>query len=209
MHSETLAPDTERVLRTLAGSPLLADFYLAGGTALALQFGHRLSVDLDFFSQKDFTLADAKKALVSLGAYTLENEEPGTLDGELDGVKLTLLRYEYPLLFPFVDFGGVRLADPRDIACMKLDAISSRGSKKDFIDLFVILEKYQLRDIFDLFDKKYAGIAYNRLHLLKSLSYFADAEEEPMPRMLRELSWETVMETIANEARKVLFQHGT
>ncbi len=201
MHTETLAPETKRVLEKIAVEKFLDNFYLAGGNALALFFGHRISVDLDFFSPEDFSLPFLRKSISELGSYTLVNEEPGTLDGVLDDVKLTFLRYPYPALFPFIFFGGVRMADPRDIACMKLDAVSSRGSRKDFVDLYVLMEKYKLADLLDLFEKKYSGIHYNRLHLLKSLTYFIDAEEEPMPRMLQDISWEEIKMKISEEAK--------
>jgi hypothetical protein len=174
---------------------------MVGGTALALHYGHRKSIDLDFISQRDFSLAHLKQSVSVLGRYTLENEEPGTLDGILDDVKLTFLRYEYPLLFPMISYEHIFLADSRDIACMKLDAISSRRSRKDFIDLYVLLEHYTLATLFEYFEKKYANIHYNKLHMIKSLSYFADAEEEPMPIMLRTLSWEAVKEKIIADAR--------
>ena len=204
MHTEILEEGTKRVLDKIRGTDLLADFYMVGGTALALHYGHRKSIDLDFFSPKDFSLPHLKKSVSELGNYTLENEEPGTLDGILDEVKLTFLRYEYPLLFPLISFDNIRLADPRDIACMKLDAISSRGSRKDFIDLFMLLEYFTLPELFELFKKKYSGIEYNKLHIIKSLSYFDDAEEEPMPIMLRNISWDEIKDKIIEEARALV-----
>ncbi len=204
MHTEILAEDTRRVLDKIRATGVLSDFYMVGGTALALHYGHRKSIDLDFFSPKDFSLLHLKKSISQLGNYTLENEEPGTLDGILDQVKLTFLRYEYPLLFPLISYENILLADARDIGCMKLDAISSRGSRKDFIDLFVLLDNHTLAELFELFKKKYSGIQYNKLHIIKSLSYFEDAEEEPMPIMLRNISWEAVKEKITKEARALV-----
>lgn len=204
MHRETLAPETRRVLEKISKQSFIKDFYLVGGTALALHFGHRESVDLDFFSAQDFSLEKLKKEISTLGQYRLTNEEDGTLDGMLDDVKLTFIRYEYPLLFPLVDFDGVKLADERDIACMKIDAISSRGSRKDFIDLYILLEKYSLPELLTFFEQKYSHIEYNKLHLLKSLAYFEDAEEDVMPKMLKDISWDTVKEKILEETRKLI-----
>src|SRR3989344_9615422 len=181
MYPETLAPETRRVLEKISKQPFIEDFYLGGGTALALHFGHRESIDLDFFSTRNFSLEKLKKEVSALGRYRLTNEEDGTLDGMLDDVKLTFIRYESPPLFPFVDFDGVKLADERDIACMKIDAVSSRGSKKDFIDLCFLLEKYSLPELLELFHRKYSQVEYNRLHLLKSLSFFDDAGLDAMP----------------------------
>lgn len=204
MHPETLSPETRRVLEKISRESWLSNFYLAGGTALALQLGHRISVDLDFFSQKDFSLPLLKKDVAFVGEYVLTNEEDGTLDGLIDDVKVTFLRYEYPLLYPLNSFEGVALADIRDIACMKLDAVSSRGSRKDFIDIFFLLERFSLDEMLDLFAKKYSHIQYNKLHLLKSLVYFSDAEDEPMPVMLRDVSWDDVKKRIVEETKKSL-----
>ena len=88
------------------------------------------------------------------------------------------------------------LADERDIAAMKLDAVSSRGSKKDFIDIYELLKKYTLAELIDFFEKKYAGIRYNMLHILKSLIYFDDADGEPPPVMLRDADWDNIKQSI-------------
>lgn len=204
MHIETLAPETSRVLDTIKKERFIGDFYLAGGTALALHLGHRESIDLDFFSVSDFSLEKLKQAISSIGRYTLTDEGDGTLDGILDGVKLTFLRYDYPLLYPLVDSDGVKLADERDIAAMKIDAISSRGSRKDFIDLYFLLKKYPLSEILSFFERKYSHIDYNRMHLLKSLSYFVDAENDASPKMLIPADWQTVKEAIAREAKQLI-----
>jgi hypothetical protein len=95
-------------------------------------------------------------------------------------------------------------ADERDIAAMKIDAVSSRGSKKDFIDIYFLLEKYSLSDLLEIFEKKYAAIKFNRVHILKSLSYFEDAESEPMPIMLKPISWEDVKKKIVAETNRTL-----
>lgn len=146
-----------------------------------------------------------KKEIATLGEYQLTNEADGTLDGMLDDVKLTCIRYEYPLLFPLVDFDGVKLADERDIACMKIDAISSRGSKKDFVDIYFLLEQYSLSELLLFFEQKYSHIEYNKLHLLKSLAYFDDAaEEDVMPKMLKDVRWDTVKGKILEEAKKLI-----
>jgi hypothetical protein len=129
MHREIFAPDTERLWHKIKEKNALPEFYLAGGTALALHFGHRLSIDLDFFSAADFDTKIYKEKLVILGSFSLTREAEATIDGTLDGVKISLLGYRYPLLFPASILDGVAVADPRDIARMKLDAISSRGSK--------------------------------------------------------------------------------
>ena len=109
---------------------------------------------------------------------------------------------DYGLAFPLLAFSGVKLADERDIAAMKIDAISSRGSKKDFIDLYFLLEKYPLKKLLEFFEKKYINIKYNKLHILKSLVYFEDAESEPMPVMIKKTDWAEVKDLIKKEVKK-------
>ena len=105
-------------------------------------------------------------------------------------------KYPYELLFPKKEYEGVYLADERDIAAMNILAISGRGSKKDFVDLFVLLKKYSLEDIFGFFNEKYKEYNYNILHILKSLIYFSDADLDPEPVYLKSISWDEVKETI-------------
>jgi hypothetical protein len=210
MYTESIDKKTNRVLGKIKASGIARDFYLAGGTALALQLGHRMSIDLDWFSAKSFSAAKLKNALARIGKLRIVGEEDGTLHAVLDGVKISFFRYDYPLLFPSVaiDSGAAKnsvvLADKRDIAAMKVDAISSRGSKKDFIDLYFLLQEYPLDAIVGFFEKKYRGIKYNRLHILKSLTYFDDAEDEPMPIMLKRVGWSGVKKEIARHATEAV-----
>lgn len=203
MHKQAISKSTQRVLAKINGR-IESGFYLAGGTALAVQLGHRLSIDLDWFSADNFSRNALREVLSRVGRFELTEEEEGTVHGLLDDVRVSFLHYPYPLLFPLVEFEGSRLADQRDIAAMKLDAVSSRGSKKDFIDIYFLLEKYPLSELLAVFEKKYAAMKFNRIHILKSLSYFEDAETEPMPTMLRHVSWEEVKKKITAETDRTL-----
>ncbi len=204
MPNESIAKPAKLILEKIGKSQAVKDFYLAGGTALAIQLGHRESIDLDWFSRKDFSNDGLKKAMADLGRFELTGESPGTIHGMLDGVKVSFFHYDYKLLFPFISFKGINLADERDIAAMKIEAISSRGGKKDFIDIYFLLKKYKLGELMGIFEKKYKDIKYNKLHLLKSLTYFYDAESEPMPKMLKPVGWEPVKEKIAKTANEFL-----
>lgn len=183
-------------MEKISQSDLVERFYLAGGTALAIALKHRESIDLDWFFQADFSNQEIKAQLSQLGVFQVIGESEGTVNGLLDNVRVSFLRYQYKLLFPLVAIAKVKLADERDIAAMKIDAISSRGSKKDFIDIFFLLKKYSLAEMIGFFEKKYSRINYNKLHLLKSLVYFADADNEPMPVMIRIIDWEKVKRDI-------------
>lgn len=204
MQKETINNKTKSVLEKLSKSKAFENFYMAGGTALALQLGHRESIDLDWFSSEKFFNDRLKMTISDLGDFSLEEEEENTLHGVLDEVKITFLYYNYDLLFPTLDLEGVKLADERDIAAMKLSAISSRGTKKDFIDLFFLLQKYSLEDVLNFFEKKYSNIKYNKAHLLKSLVYFEDAENDPMPIMKENVEWENVKKNIEEKINKII-----
>lgn len=201
MHPETLEQQTALILERVGTLPLIKDeqWYLAGGTALALQLGHRTSVDLDFFGPNDPSL-QLREAIRNAGTFELVNEDAGTYDGVLDNVKVSFMRYAYPLLGDAVLFGSVFLASIPDISTMKLSAISSRGSKKDFIDLYFLIDRYGLPEVMAFFEKRHAGTNFNKVHLLKSITYFEDAEHEPMPVMLMPVSWEEVKARLTKEA---------
>lgn len=204
MHPEAISAKTRLVLEKIKKSGLAQNFYLAGGTALAIQLGHRESIDLDFFYREEFSNSKLKEKLSKIGDYFLTSEEEGTLHGTLDDVKLSFLKYDYAQLYPLLEFEGIKLADLRDIAAMKIDAISSRGSKKDFMDLYFLLEKYSLAELIAFFEKKFKGIRYNKLHILKSITFFAEAEDDPASVMLKDVNWETVKKKIEAESKKSL-----
>lgn len=199
-HPEVLPAAWRRAADDLLRLSILDGFYLAGGTGLALQYGHRRSIDLDLFRETDFEsrkIGDKLQGLAGLERVALER---GTAHLTLHGVKVSFLHYPYPLLFPLRLHAQLRVADPRDIACMKIQAIGDRGSRRDFIDLYVVAREHGLRELFDLFAKKYAAAAYSRTHYLKALTYFRDAEEDAMPDMLVPLNWGTVTRYFATEA---------
>ncbi len=196
MYPEVLKPAARQLLVRLVRELTLRPFYLAGGTALALQFGHRRSVDFDWFSQRPFRVAPLTVRLAKLGRFSVTSEDSGTLHGVLGGVRLSFLHYPYPLLWPAVPYEGAPLADSRDIACMKLQAAAGRGSRKDFIDLYVLLRRYPLAKLMVWFKRKYRGVDYSSAHLLKSLVYFSQADAEPNPVLLEPIRWSEVKRTL-------------
>lgn len=145
-----------------------------------------------------------KRKLFAFNNFKIESEDDNTLNCQLDGVKVSFFIYPYKLLFPFIEFKKIELADERDIICMKIDAISSRGAKKDFIDLYFLLEKYSLEKLLNLFNKKYQGIQYNQFHILKSLIYFEPADVEPIPEMIKKASWSGIKNKLKEEVKKIV-----
>lgn len=204
MFIEVLPGHVPGHLEALSQSDVLASFYMGGGTGLALQLGHRRSVDLDFFTQAPFEPSDLAAKIASIGHFTVESKSSGTLHGIFHNIKLSFFLYQYHLLKDFHHYLGVSIADPIDIGCMKIDAISSRGSRKDFIDLYVICnEIVPLYEMLRFFEMKYKGIEYNKVHILKSLVYFEEAEQEPVPQMLKRIEWDDVKRFFVNEVKSV------
>ncbi|OGH11806.1 MAG: hypothetical protein A2857_04745 [Candidatus Levybacteria bacterium RIFCSPHIGHO2_01_FULL_36_15] len=183
----------------------MQNFYLSGGTALSLLLGHRESEDLDFFTKNSFQPTLLQQKLLQRG--TLENVqiEEGTLNLFLNKVKLQFQYYPYNLLEEFIPWDGINISSLVDIACTKLITISMRGSKKDFIDLYVILQQMTLEQLFSKLDEKYAKVQYNYPHILKSLVYFNDADNQPMPRMHKDFSWEDIKGSIVKQVKKFTF----
>ena len=203
-HQKVIPASTEATLCSLRDAHLLERFYLAGGTGLALHFGHRLSLDLDFFAPEQFNEESFVQQLQMLEGFALATIAPYTLHATLDSTKVSFLGYAYPVLFPASPFLGVSVADPRDIACMKLSAIASRGTKRDFVDLYACAQRFGLEEILLMFDTKYSQTHYSRIHLLKSLTYFADAEKDPMPHMLEPIAWSTMVQYFSREVPRLI-----
>ncbi len=198
-HREVISDATEAALRSLRDAALLDRFYLAGGTGLALQIGHRRSEDLDFFAQELFDENILLQRIEQAERPSNVEKGPHTIHATLKNTKVSFLGYQYPLLFPFVHFLEVAIADPRDIACMKISAIASRGTMRDFVDLYVVAQQSGLRELLQLFEQKYAKTGYNRMHTLKSLTFFGDAEKDSMPHMLAPVKWNEVKRFFTRE----------
>ncbi len=205
MFEEALVKGARDSLAVLGRSGILKDAYLAGGTALALQIGHRISVDFDFFTPVEFNPKEFSGALEKIGSFNEDSADKGTVLGQFEGVKFSLFIYKYPLSFPSVQYLSLNMADIRDIAAMKIDAIAARGAKRDFIDLFFICQSgYSLKQLLDIYDKKYENLNTSKMHIIKSLVYFDDAEPDEMPRMLNTVSWDKIKEYFGDEVRKTI-----
>jgi len=191
MFDGVLRENDLRVLKALPDS-ITEVFYLAGGTGLALQIGHRVSNDFDFFSESDFNNEFLKSSLRGIGKFSLFQDAKGTLEGVVENTRISFFQYKYPLVEEWVSYEDVHLASIEDISLMKLSALSSRGSRRDFIDLYCIKDKMCWKTLVHRFEIKYRDSGYNLYHMLKSLAYFDDAEDEPMPKMIRPCDWDEV-----------------
>lgn len=193
MFTSALSPEGQSVLELLSRKVIGNTYYLAGGTAVALQLGHRISEDLDFFTGEPFATTVLKLRIQEAGVFELPDERWGTLHGIFNGIKVSFLYYKYPLLFPPVSFLGASVAQIKDLAPMKIEAIASRGSRKDFYDLYFInREVVSLKECLKLYCQKYAGVNFSLYHILRSLTYFLDAEKEKDPVLLKPVKWEEI-----------------
>jgi len=180
---------------------------MAGGTGLALQINHRFSYDFDFFTSKEFNaniLSQRIKKTVS--DFKLERTDWGTVLGAINGTRFSLFFYDYPLLFEPSSFLGTKIANIKDIAAMKIAAISDRGAKKDFVDLYFIIEVEKvlsLQDCLALYDRKFKVLEQNKPHVLKSLTYFDDADKEGELRMIKDAQWKNVKAFFKREVKKI------
>lgn len=204
MHPKVLSDAAWRIVADLNRADLLDEWVLAGGTGLALQIGHRYSEDLDLFRPGVFDPERLAEALSRVKETVVKSRSEDTLHVLVDGLRISFLRAHPPLLFPGDAYRDLTVADPRDIAVMKVIAIGGRGSRKDFVDLYFYLQAGATLDgVFELLRRRFQSLDYNEYHLLKSLAYFEHAESEPMPSMIKPVEWSEVRRTIEDSVRRL------
>ncbi len=201
LHREAVSPELLDILEFLSEQKELEPFRLVGGTALALQIGHRKSIDLDFFGQAALNEHRLTKILGELGTTTLLKKSENILIYSCSGVKVDFVNYRYQWLTEPVKEGNLNMAGKEDIGAMKINAVLGRGSRKDFIDLFTLLDYFSIEELLSFFTGKYPEGSI--FLALKSLAYFEDAEFEPMPILLHSISWEKVKNRIKKEVIKL------
>lgn len=192
---QTIEPYTLELLKGLMSEPLFVSLRLVGGTALALQYGHRNSVDLDFFGLIEAESETIKDTLRKYGKLLVIKESQNIKIYQLNGVKVDVVNYSYSWIDSPVVENGIVLASPKDIAAMKVNAIEGRGTKKDFIDMYFLLQHYELKEILGFYQSKYPENSIFRA--LMSLSYFEDAESQFMPKMFSSVRWENMKNYIS------------
>lgn len=198
LHCETVLPGTLGLLKTLQAHSELKDMRLVGGTALALQIGHRASVDIDLFG--NFDGRQSFRRILSKLGHRVEGVESGEVQSLIvDDVKVDLVNYPYPWISNPVVENGVVLAGRDDVAAMKLSAVANRGKKKDFIDIAFLLDRYSLLELFDLYKRKFAVSEIS--FALRGLTYFDDAEDDPMPKMFVPVKWGEIKAKIGEAVR--------
>lgn len=188
-------PQTKQAFDVLSKQSWLKkqNWYLAGGTALTLQCNHRTSVDLDFFNpKKEVDLVLTVKALSP--DWVTTNRSEGTLYGELKNAKVSFISYPFFVpQGPFISHGFINILDVRDIAVMKIITISQRGKKRDFFDLYWYVTRQEpLVDVIKRVEIQFPKLQHNYHHIIKSFTYFEEAEEDPDPQIFFDATWEQV-----------------
>jgi hypothetical protein len=205
LYKKTVAEPTLELLKRLLAMPELSQFALVGGTNLALRLGHRISVDIDLFSNETFDLEEIRNAIHEEFPDAIElSVRKQTMLLNIEGVKTDLIRHQYTILQPVEEIGGLRLMSMPDVVAMKLGAISGRGAKKDFWDIYALLAHYTLPEMLLHFSKKYPNSDPGQI--VRSLVYFEDAEQQADPIDLLQISWETVKMTIQTAVKSYTSQ---
>lgn len=192
LHKETIDASTLELLKQLMADKQLKDFVLVGGTALSLQMGHRISVDLDLFVNQDFETEELREYMER--TYRLETDYLAfaTVKGEINGVQVDCIAHSYPWIRPFVEEEGIRLASMEDICAMKLNAIAGNGTRiKDFIDVAFLSSLYSLNQMLSFYEEKYHA---NPLMPLKGIVFFDDINMEAPVKMTdgKTLNWKKI-----------------
>jgi len=199
LQKQAVTPSLFRLLEKLSKIPEFNNLYLVGGTALALRLGHRESIDIDLFGKVNKENILNELYDINLKNISVLKSSKNINVFTIDSVKVDFVNYRYDWLKDPVVIDNIRFASFEDIAAMKLNAITGRGSKKDFIDLYFLLKIFTLSEIFGFYREKYTD--GNIFLVKKSLSYFNDAETERMPKMFKDITWAQVKREIINSVR--------
>jgi predicted nucleotidyltransferase component of viral defense system len=202
LHYAAVDTATLELLKGLLQIPFFSELRLAGGTSLALQIGHRKSIDLDLFGNFEADELSISEHLRVLGKTTLIKKTSNIQIYLINGIKVDIVNYYYPWIEETNCTDKLRLAGKKDIAAMKLAAITGRGTKKDFIDIYFLLQEFTLEAMLDYFTQKFHD--GSPFLAIKSLAYFNDADQEQNPFMLRKISWSHVKQSIINSLEAYL-----
>lgn len=197
LQTQTVSAECLELLKKVSTSELFSEFVLVGGTALALQIGHRNSVDLDFFGEKEIDEKLYLDELQKFGKSGVLKVSKNILITTVNNIKTDFVNYNYRWIDKFQEIDGIKLASKKDISAMKLNAISGRGQIKDFIDLYFLLDEFSLTEIIGFYREKYTR--HSEFMMLKSLTYFDDADVEKLPIMYKEFDWENCKKRIIKE----------
>lgn len=203
MHPEAITSEQKEILKKL---PIPSNFYLVGGTALALQIGHRISVDFDFFNSQKIPSNLLTRIEKLFGGEDLEIvlHVSYQLTLRIRGVEVTYFQYPFPPMFPLVPYEKTMLLSIREIAASKAHAIGRRATWKDYVDLYFILQEQHttLEEIITIGEKKYKEEFDARL-FLEQLLYLEDVPATPITFLKEEVGREKAESFFEEEVKKV------
>ncbi|SRR5258708_2621504 len=192
MFEDILESNTKKFVENIKGSDFPPLTYLAGGTAIALQIGHRKSFDLDFFTPTEFKENQWEQKFVQDWDFKIIQRDWQTLTGEIKNIKFSLFYYKYKLINQILKFKNISIASLEDLSAMKLDTIISRSTKRDFIDIYYLAKKFGMNKLFKFYEDKYGNLEEKELMIKKALLYFDEADLDEMPNMLIDTDWNMV-----------------
>jgi hypothetical protein len=191
-----ITPETFKLIQELQKLEYLKDFYLVGGTALALQIGHRNSIDIDLFTNDNFNGVTLIENVRSHFEFRETYNRPNTIMGTVNSIKVDFIRHNYNLVLAPIQENGITFLSKEDIAAMKLNAITHSGKRlKDFIDIYFLLEYFSMEQMLKFYALKYP--LSNELMPLKSITFFDDIDENiDPPKLVRPLPLDKIKERI-------------
>ena len=196
LYYKTIEPNTLGILKKIQQIEELSNVRLVGGTALALQIGHRKSIDIDLFGTINADNIAVSQELKKIGKLTVIQNTKNINIYLISNIKVDIVNYPYSWLENAKLEDNILLADIKDIAAMKISAITGRGTKKDFVDLYFLLKHYTLKEILNFYMQKYDDASM--FMALRSLAYFDDANENEQPEMIIPANWDEVKKFIEN-----------
>jgi len=201
LQTQSVNPKLLEFLTKIMSNQEFDNFNLVGGTALALLFGHRVSIDIDLFGNQNLEYLSILEYLNSLGKTNLLQKSKNIQIYSVDSIKIDFVNYTYPLLEKPLIFDSLRIVSLKDIAAMKLNAIAGRGTKKDFIDIYFLLKNFTLQEMLTFYNQKYHD--GSDFLVLRSLNYFEDADLDITPKLFSLISWEEIKTEITLQVRKL------
>lgn len=201
LQKQTVIPELMELLIKIMSEKLFSDFNLVGGTALALQIGHRNSIDIDLFGNSEINADLFVEKLSEFGEVKVVQSTKNILITKINDIKVDFVNYKYTLLSKPFFVENIRMLSTKDIAAMKLNAIAGRGSKKDFIDLYFLLNEFSIKEMLSFYEKKYKDGSVFMVQ--KSLTYFEDADVQQQPQMFLDFEWEICKQKIIEEVVKL------
>lgn len=202
LYYRALNDKTLELLKNIQEIEIFKKLLLAGGTSLALQIGHRISVDIDLFGEINVDRIDIINELKKIGKVKTIHHTNNVNIFTVNDIKVDIVNYSYPWIQKPLIKDNIRLANIIDIAAMKISAITGRGSMKDFIDLYFLLKQFSLKQMLEFYEKKYNDASV--FMALKSLTYFEDANSDIMPKMFEQISWNDIKSEISVQVRGFL-----